>query len=1112
MRWNYSLTVSEAVSLSFHAANIRLSPGAQLSVTGGGFTYIYRTKDVHHRELWSRIAPGNRLAFQLRVPVVEAASVYLSIDSVQAGYRSLDRRGPNHPHYDRLRQRTAVVGAAAASCQENFACDATAANQGVAQATVALVIGNQLQCTGVLLNDVPQDGKPYVLTARHCENGNPDGGNPGAASAIVVYWDALSPCGVPLGTIYDPGIVVQFSAVTVVEQQDAWLVKLDQPPAVADAYFAGWDATGAAFVGGFTVHHGLGTTKQFVAWYGQASFELVPAASLGVHYDSTFWGTVNQLGSVNPGASGSGLFDPNDRLVGVVVRAKEQNSQGVCPVNPPATPTTQTETTVSTALSGIFSSTADPVSTTGATTIESVLDPTATGQLVLDGAGAPPYVTLFLTTSSPVNTGLSVELIWSAPSDTTCTASGGEAGDGWSGPLPASGSRWVTSYDGGLLEYVVSCTRGSRTGSASIQIDWQLSTPWVDLYVNSWPNGVNTPFTLSWAGNVGPCTGSGGAAGNGWNGARPGVHGSAQVIEPASGTFTYTITCGSGTRVVSAEQVLTVDPSYTLLYADADNLRVGQSVLVQWATAGQPCQATGGASGDGWAGLQIGTNGSLMVTESAAGTYVYNLSCGPASDQATTQLTLTFSAAAPMVTFSASPSQSQVVQGITTLSWNSNVRPCSLAVTGDEPGSIYSDGRPQSSAIDGRELIGNYVYTITCGVGAETATASLNFTYTGTPAVSFLNSMGTILAGDVNSILYLTNIIPCIATGGSAGDGWAGTYTARDQFIYVTETQAGTYTYTLTCGGGSQTGQAQLTVVVVGTRPAVTLSVDNASPLYGQPIVLTWASNEPSCTASGGRPGDGWVGTLPGTGSATVIETTTGDVGFYIDCGTPISASANVRVTYASFPAPDLRASTTNATTGQPITLTWQSSNGDACQASMGLPGDGWAGDLPAAGSVQVIENVVGGVFYQLHCGFSYYSSILVIFQPPPVEPPPLPVAVQLMASPGSLAVGQAATLTWAVQNADTCTAGGGGSGDRWQGNLSAAGGSQQVVETKAGDYTFNITCTAGSANAAAQASVTYSAAPSGSGSGGGGGGAFSWLELLLLSIYGCLVRTGTRK
>jgi hypothetical protein len=580
-------------------------------------------------------------------------------------------------------------------------------------------------------------------------------------------------------------------------------------------------------------------------------------------------------------------------------------------------------------------------------------------------------------------------------------------------------------------------------------------------------------------------------------------------MEPASGTYTYTITCGSGTRTASSQLTLTVLPSVAYLYADADNMRVGQTAVIQWGLTGLPCQATGGASGDGWAGLDVAKGGSLMLTETVPGTYVYNVDCGPPADHASAQLTLNFTGAAPTVTLTASPSQSLVVGAFTTLYWNGNIRPCSLVVAGPEPGNIYTDGRPQSSVMTGVDLIGSYDYTVTCGVGAQAASASLNLVFGGTPQVSFASALGAILAGTGNGIAYQTNILPCVASGGSPGDGWAGTRTNRYELINVTEMQAGTYTYTVTCGSGSQTAQAQLTVVVVGTAPAVTFAVDNPTPLYGQPFVLSWVSNAAACTATGGQAGDGWTGTLPGTGSKTLTEAVTGEMDFYIECGAPLSASARVSVTYAAYPAPDLRVSTTSAVSGQPITLTWRSADGSPCQASLGVAGDGWAGNVVAAGSITLTEMVTGGVDYELHCGVSIYADVTVIFQAPPAVPPPLPVGVQLAVSPSSQIVGQVVTLTWAVQNADACTAGGGGSGDTWQGNLSAGGGSQQVEEKQAGQFTFNITCSAGTANAASQASVTYSAAPAaGGGGGGGGGGALSWLDLLLIAAYGFLVRT----
>ena len=165
-----------------------------------------------------------------------------------------------------------------------------------------LIVIEVTQCSGTLLNNVTGDNTPYVLAAHHCENGVPGGGAPENAASLVVYWDATSACGADLGSIYDPGVAAQMGATTVVEQQDAWLVQLNSSPVVGDAQFAGFDASGAAVQGGYTVHHALGYNKQFTQWFGQA-YPTQEDHVLGTGYLSHFLETVNQLGNIGPGAS-----------------------------------------------------------------------------------------------------------------------------------------------------------------------------------------------------------------------------------------------------------------------------------------------------------------------------------------------------------------------------------------------------------------------------------------------------------------------------------------------------------------------------------------------------------------------------------------------------------------------------------------------------------------------------------------------------------------------------------------------------------------------------------------------------------------------------------------
>jgi lysyl endopeptidase len=201
--WHYTVRIPTAVSLSFHAA-VALPPHASLLVRDIRGMHVYHPSDIHHQELWSRISLGDALEFVLSVPTSERRLTSFRIQSLQAGYRGFGHHA-NHAHYDAVvhQQNLATGMAVTPSCVQNYVCDATSSNTAAGQATVAITIGNVGQCSATLVNDVPGDGTPYLLTARHCENGKYGGGNPGAASAINVYWDATSACGSVLDSIYD---------------------------------------------------------------------------------------------------------------------------------------------------------------------------------------------------------------------------------------------------------------------------------------------------------------------------------------------------------------------------------------------------------------------------------------------------------------------------------------------------------------------------------------------------------------------------------------------------------------------------------------------------------------------------------------------------------------------------------------------------------------------------------------------------------------------------------------------------------------------------------------------------------------------------------------------
>jgi hypothetical protein len=87
-----------------------------------------------------------------------------------------------------------------------------------------------------------------------------------------------------------------------------------------------------------------------------------------------------------------------------------------------------------------------------------------------------------------------------------------------------------------------------------------------------------------------------------------------------------------------------------------------------------------------------------------------------------------------------------------------------------------------------------------------------------------------------------------------------------------------------------------------------------------------------------------------------------------------------------------------------------------------------------------------------------------------------LPTAT-LVASAASVPVGSTVKLTWGSENANSCTASGGKTGDGWTGTGLATSGSLNVKETATGTFVYTITCSAGAQKAQAQVQVVFTAA-----------------------------------
>ncbi len=305
--WRVRISAPGVLSLNLGFTGFHLPKGARLSiypanVTGPddyrGFVTFTNLDNEDHGELWTPVILSDDIVVELVLLRSERQNYRLELTAINKGYRFF---GENLADlgYDK-----------AGTCNIDVICPEGDDWRAEINSVGVISTGGNTFCTGSMLNNTAHNSKPYFLTANHC------GIDLGTAPSLVVYWNFQSVnCGDQGG-----GLLNQFMTgstfLAALSASDFTLVEMDDPVDPAHGVsFAGWDNSSADPINATAIHHPRTDEKGISFEYDTTtttSYLGNAGPGDGSHIRVADW----DVGTTEPGSSGSPLFDQNHRVVG----------------------------------------------------------------------------------------------------------------------------------------------------------------------------------------------------------------------------------------------------------------------------------------------------------------------------------------------------------------------------------------------------------------------------------------------------------------------------------------------------------------------------------------------------------------------------------------------------------------------------------------------------------------------------------------------------------------------------------------------------------------------------------------------------------------------------
>ncbi|MDG1841643.1 MAG: trypsin-like peptidase domain-containing protein [Crocinitomicaceae bacterium] len=297
--WLLKVTSKEALTINLTFSNTDIPNGNELYIYDPNQSFVlgkFTSKHLYDGQLGAEIIPGQTAIVEYLVKAKNNLG-NIEISTVTHGYRTASE------FYEK-------AFGSSGSCNMNVNCNDGIPWQNQRNSAVMLVSGSNGFCSGALINNTQNDGKPYVLTANHCYSNpaswifrfnwqSPDCNNPGSSPSFV----SLS--GATLRAKRQPS---DMCLVEITGGLQNGTVPLSYNP-----YFSGYNNSNTPATTAVSIHHPSGDIKKI-------SFDDDPVSAvqaMGSSEANSSW-QVNwdRNTTTEGGSSGSPLFDQNKRIIG----------------------------------------------------------------------------------------------------------------------------------------------------------------------------------------------------------------------------------------------------------------------------------------------------------------------------------------------------------------------------------------------------------------------------------------------------------------------------------------------------------------------------------------------------------------------------------------------------------------------------------------------------------------------------------------------------------------------------------------------------------------------------------------------------------------------------